>query len=616
MRLLRPLLLCALLVLSLPALEQALLRRIEALPVQHEGRIKPLAAVARSWLLAVHQREALRLEGVDLSPSAWLLDLLSDPDSAWELPVFTERNPAVIEALGLEPDPRNAYSFRQLAHALNAAGGLLQAIDQRPPEEHDATERGLLRLADTVRAYYALSQSLTCLLPKLDIPVEVAARLQIQPGLHSPQDFLPLSGRLAILVDGIRSRSPDQLTADDRALIALDDSLRELAQHGGFELAIIPSHGDATWFSPWQLRGQGAFVDQEQVVAWQVFLVTWLLQDEAGLAGALDQLEAVYAGSIDRARLQLEVSYLHSNWFAWSKTLGILTLLLLGGTMLTGSPRWRQLAHLGLISACLASALGIGLRIWLLQRPPVATLYESIIFVATIAMLASLTWEFLRRDGLALITGAAIGVMLHFVADGYAAEGDTLGMLQAVLNSRFWLTTHVLTIAIGYGCALVCGAVGHCYLGLAILRPGDVGRLRSIERAMLGLSLVALFFTLVGTILGGIWADQSWGRFWGWDPKENGALWIVLWLLMLLHLRLADQLPPLLFAAGLVLLNVVVSLAWFGVNLLGVGMHSYGFDDSKAVMLLVFCLGEGLLALLLGLAARARLSSSANQPQA
>jgi ABC-type transport system involved in cytochrome c biogenesis permease subunit len=105
---------------------------------------------------------------------------------------------------------------------------------------------------------------------------------------------------------------------------------------------------------------------------------------------------------------------------------------------------------------------------------------------------------------------------------------------------------------------------------------------------MHGATLYSLFFTVLGTILGGIWADQSWGRFWGWDPKENGAMLICLMLLFVLHGRLAGYFTPKLYAAGLVMTGIVVSLAWFGVNLLNVGLHSYGFTDSIAYNLLAF----------------------------
>ena len=106
------------------------------------------------------------------------------------------------------------------------------------------------------------------------------------------------------------------------------------------------------------------------------------------------------------------------------------------------------------------------------------------------------------------------------------------------------------------------------------------------------IALFALFFTLFGTILGGIWADQSWGRFWGWDPKENGALLIVMWHIIMLHLRITGLVKPMGFALGMVLNNIIVILAWFGVNLLNVGQHSYGFVAGIAINISLFIIFE------------------------
>jgi cytochrome c biogenesis factor len=116
-----------------------------------------------------------------------------------------------------------------------------------------------------------------------------------------------------------------------------------------------------------------------------------------------------------------------------------------------------------------------------------------------------------------------------------------------------------------------------------------------------GIVCFATLFSFTGTVLGGIWADQSWGRFWGWDPKENGALLIVLWNAMILHARWGG----LVRERGLMNLaifgNIVTSFSWFGVNLLEIGLHSYGFTDSGAEYLMNFVtcqlvlLGDGML---------------------
>ena len=165
-------------------------------------------------------------------------------------------------------------------------------------------------------------------------------------------------------------------------------------------------------------------------------------------------------------------------------------------------------------------------------------------------------------------------------------------MLVAVLNSNFWLATHVTTITLGYGASLVAGFIGHVYLIQAIRAPHNSFSLKDIHKNLFGITLIALFLTLFGTILGGIWADQSWGRFWGWDPKENGALLIVLWQLMMVHMRLTGLAKPAGFALGMIMNNIIVVIAWFGVNLLNVGLHSYGFTSGVALNLALFIVLE------------------------
>jgi ABC-type transport system involved in cytochrome c biogenesis permease subunit len=127
---------------------------------------------------------------------------------------------------------------------------------------------------------------------------------------------------------------------------------------------------------------------------------------------------------------------------------------------------------------------------------------------------------------------------------------------------------------------------GHLYL----LKPSD-----ALRHLLMPITLFALLFTAVGTLLGGIWADQSWGRFWGWDPKENGALLIVLWLIWIIHGRISHHFTLTGFAAALGLTNIMVALTWFGVNLLGVGLHSYGFISGVAYGLIAFCTAQTII---------------------
>ncbi|MDA3962868.1 MAG: cytochrome c biogenesis protein CcsA [Planctomycetota bacterium] len=584
---------------ALAAADRAEMSQIVAsLPVQHQGRIKPLASVARAWLLTVHARPSLRLPDDRRSATQWLMELLCDQENAFSCPVFTERNPAVIQALGLEDNPHSAYSFNQLAGACNQQASFLTALHERDAATLDVTERELLRLFSVIKSYHALSQSLTALLPVLDPGAAVRAELALEPGPYSFYQLRQRSDALATALATARTSSatPNPLLTQ---IVTLGSHMRELEQHGGHELALFPPQSNTgPWVTPWRLE-QSPDVNPRLILAWQRLTQAWIQHDQAALSAAVTSIQHEIAPHADLTRLTLEVSYLQASWYAWAKLCYILALVAVGLGLLTTRSWPLRLATTLTVLALLVHLTGIGMRIWILQRPPVTTLYESILFVAAVAVIGGLIWEALRRDGLATFVAALLATTLLFVADAYADDGDTMGMLQAVLNSRMWLTIHVLTIATGYSIALIAGVIGHCYLGAAIVWPQDRQRLTSIERAMHGIGLVALLLVLAGTILGGIWADQSWGRFWGWDPKENGAMWIVLWLLMLFHMRLSGQAPALAYAAGMVVLNAVVVLAWFGVNLLGIGLHSYGFTDSVVATLLGFVTAEIVLAVAL-----------------
>jgi ABC-type transport system involved in cytochrome c biogenesis permease subunit len=210
--------------------------------------------------------------------------------------------------------------------------------------------------------------------------------------------------------------------------------------------------------------------------------------------------------------------------------------------------------------------------------------------VAFVAVLSALVLELLTRHGMGMLSASMVGVILLSIAQRYAAEGDTLKMLVAVLDSNFWLSTHVVTITIGYSACLLSGAIAHVWLIRSLGKPGEArtATLRELDRMVYGTTCFGLLFSFIGTVLGGIWADQSWGRFWGWDPKENGALLIVVWCAILLHARMWGKIRALGFSVGAVLGGIVVALAWFGVNLLNVGLHSYGFTSGAATKLFGF----------------------------
>jgi ABC-type transport system involved in cytochrome c biogenesis permease subunit len=362
-------------------------------------------------------------------------------------------------------------------------------------------------------------------------------------------------------------------------------------------LKIIPPEGgnqNEEWQSPWELMESRMIGPNQEklLITLESFLKSRIDKDTVKSDSVLAEYENLlshpFNGLSNLTNVKLETWTNQANLFYKSIAFYILAFLLLVISWMTKPKLLRRIAFACLLGGLAFHFYGILLRIIIMQRPPVSTLYESIIFVSLIGVICASLLEYNRKDGMGIFMGTIVGAALHFVGLGYANDGDTLGMLVAVLNSNFWLATHVTTITIGYGTSLFAGVLGHVYLLQAIRTPFDKKYLKTVNANVFGATLFALFFTLFGTILGGIWADQSWGRFWGWDPKENGALLIVMWQIMMLHLRITGFVKPMGFALGMILNNIVVILAWFGVNLLGVGLHSYGFATGIAINISLF----------------------------
>ena len=501
------------------------------IPLQDEGRIKPLDTFARNHLLAFYGKRSIK--ELDMGATDWIINLILNPENGRDQKIFNIRNPEVASSLFLDWTNEHKYSFNQITPGLSEQSSMLEMIDQKDASDRTVYEKQLYEISRNILRFEEISYL-------------------------KALKFIPPS----------------------------DNS------------------ESGEWLSPFDfiLKGIPANENQEAILnSLQMYLANRLAGNDLEMSSALNRYEmalSTFQGiNVKVGNLKKETWMNRVNLFYISLGLYLLSFIFLSISWMIKPILLNRVAYLLLISGTVIHGYGIFLRMQIMERPPVTTLYESVIFVSLIIMALAVLLEYFRKDGLGIFVGSVSGSVLHYVGFSYAADGDTLGMLVAVLNSNFWLATRVTTITIGYGASLMAGCVGHLYL-IQEIRGVNSASLKSIFNNLFGITLLALFFTLFGTILGGIWADQSWGRFWGWDPKENGALLIVLWQLMMIHMRLSGLAKPKEFALGMALNNIIVALAWFGVNLLQVGLHSYGFDDGVARNLfmfigfeIIFCLG-------------------------
>ena len=299
--------------------------------------------------------------------------------------------------------------------------------------------------------------------------------------------------------------------------------------------------------------------------------------------------------SVDNSRLAAEVFYHKANFALIAFILAFTACLLASLNMVFKSRKMDVAANVACIATAGILAVAFALRTYVAARVPLSSLYEIVLLVALLLMaFESGAFIFCKRRTFSLMVPVTfMAALLLFFAKFVLEPGDTFRPIPAVLNSSVFLTIHVFTIALGFAGMILSGVVAH----VALFRASS--ERTPLDSLLYGTLVFGAVFTIIGTLLGGVWADFAWGRFWGFDPKECGALFVILWAMLLLHLR-AGRLVNVRNFALLNCFNVIVTfLCWFGVNLLGVGLHSYGFQGGTAAWLLGFVLADALAIALL-----------------
>jgi len=527
------------------------------LPILDGGRVKPLDSLARNSLLVIHSRQGFRFEGRTIGPDEWILDVMFRPQVADQQPIFVIDDPDVIGLIGAKQTKnRNYFSFADLSSHLEEIQKQAQTAQPIAPQKRTRFQSAIVNLFDRAYLYYKLRNTL---------------QLAGSPGL------------------GWELQSIGDAEAAARH--------QDLMQLAAFRiLPPLPGGNPDAWKNVGEgLRAMAAGQTHPALVPLARLNAAYLANDAASFNAALADMKSVVStlkpGALSHANN--EIVFNRAQPFFVGLSIYFVAFLVLCVSWIYKPELLRPTAYSLLFAGAIVHTLGLAARIILQGRPPVTNLYSSAVFVGWGAVILGLIVERMYRKGFGTAVAAAAGFASLIVAQNLGTEGDTMEMMRAVLDSNFWLATHVVTITIGYSGTFLAGAIAIGYaIRKHLVAKVDVETDKALVDMAYGIICFALFFSFVGTVLGGIWADQSWGRFWGWDPKENGALLIVLWNAIILHARWAGYVRERGTMVMAIFGNVITACSWFGVNMLGVGLHSYGFMDQAFYALTGFIISQ------------------------
>jgi ABC-type transport system involved in cytochrome c biogenesis permease subunit len=560
------------------------------LPVVFNGRLKPMDSVARNSLLEIREKQTLNTEpwkGWNEHPkiipaTEWLANVMMNPAVADGWPVFRVDNPDLISLLKL-PDRDAAkksdgkhYSWNQIQPLIDTLEKENDRVQKIEAASRTAYENAIAKLHERLMLYAQLKNTIQPA-DAQDWPAELATFGKLIPAgiaaakaQEAGQEF----DRTNFTAFAANISRFQFMASLEPPLVLPPDGSRDWRRMGD-ALLDAPRGTPADNFVHDYAKMAGALAANQPD------------QFNAAIADLCSQLVPNQAGALAKARA--EVFFNQMEPFYNAMVIYVLAGLLAVFSWFNLSETLRRSAVWLVGLAFAIHTTGLIYRMVIEGRPPVTNLYSSAIFIGWGAVLLGIILEKFHRNGIGTVASSGIGFITLIIAHHLALEGDTMEMMRAVLDTNFWLATHVVAVTVGYASTFLAGFLALIYILRGVFtKTLDAATGQSLARMIYGIVCFATLFSFVGTVLGGIWADQSWGRFWGWDPKENGALIIVLWNALILHLRWGGMIRERGLVNCAIIGNIVTSWSWFGVNMLGIGLHSYGFTDAAFKWLMLF----------------------------
>ncbi|MEL6352975.1 MAG: cytochrome c biogenesis protein CcsA [Cyanobacteria bacterium J06627_28] len=521
-----------LIVLPLSQIQQATSSPLETMVVQQAGRKKPLNTVAQETVAKIHGATTYKHDGIEENAMETFLSLWLNNRNWNEEPFVLFSYRPLKESIGLDPDQKY-FSFETLMRNPGLSE-VVRAAHRQESAGEDVSRDGREAIAIEDRLTLMLgsvNDDAIAIVPHPDDPKGKWLGISEAQTVYSPELVAPLMANFAIMKQTFLSGS-DHLPMLTPLAASLQGGLRALSP------SVYPAVGA---------------VDQEVFFNhFHPFAKAWQLY---GLAFVV-MLMALWVKAFD----------------AYWLSMGLF------------------------VSGVAVQSYGFWLRMQIAGRPPVTNMYESVIWVGFGIAAIALTFELIYRAKYYLLAAAPLSVMCLILADSLPAVLDpSISPLVPVLRDNFWLSIHVPTIALSYASFALALGLGHVALGSYLFTPQAKSRIQLLSQLNYKVLQVGVLLLTAGIILGGIWAHFSWGRFWGWDPKETWALIALLCYLVPLHGRLVGWISNFgISVASVVSFNAVL-MAWYGVNfVLGTGLHSYGFGTGGSALILAGAVGVDL----------------------
>ena len=529
------------------------------LPVVSNGRVQPLDSLARNALLSIHGKQSVSGEDAPASPSAWLAELNFKPELADTRKIFPIHHDDLLGLTKLTRGEEKSYSYAQLKPSFTALQPEARRIAATDSKSWSPYEKALMLLTRNLTLYNQLKHALA-------LPGQGHVESEFTHFLADASSRIDIVSEWAEMTEVYTTPSGSGANGWRK----LPDSLTDAIDKGVLHPSTLAyaRMGDA-------YRAKDSTAFNSAIRDYRA----WLLENRPGI---------LKKSSSETLFNAIAPFYLCMVLYVVAFLCAIVSWLWQGSTL-------RQAAFRVLLIGLTLHSFGLITRMLLEGRPPVTNLYSSAIFIGWGAIVLSTILELFHRNAIGTVVASIVGFTTLLIAHHLSLSGDTLEMMRAVLDTNFWLATHVVVITLGYASTFLAGTIAIVYLIRRAFGNVPQSTAASLRGMVYGVICFATLASFVGTVLGGIWADQSWGRFWGWDPKENGALLIVIWNAIILHARWGGMVRERGMMVMAVFGNIVTSWSWFGTNMLGIGLHSYGFTDAAFLWLSAFMISQVLI---------------------